>query len=106
MPLISLCINVDTRPPRDEQNGMFNGAVASDFLTHGVFNKIAFLKGFDIETIVFIDEHLPVPQETLDYLRRICDTVVIRKNTQEHAFNDYNYLSCFAMARGKYLMHF
>lgn len=106
MPLISLCINVDTRPPRNEQGGIFNGAVDSDFLTDGVLNKINFLKGFDIETIVFIDEHLEVSNETLNYLRSICDTVVVRKHTGEVGFNDYNYLGCFSLARGKYLMHF
>ena len=105
-PLISICINVDTRSPKDEQNGLFNGAINLDFLTDGVFNKIKFFSGFDIETIVFIDEHNPVDEKTLTYLRSICDTVCIRKHTDENAFNDYNYVSALSLARGRYVAHF
>lgn len=106
MPLISVVINVDTRGQRDEQDGLFNGVCNEDFLTDGVFNKIKFFDGFDIETIVFIDEHLPVSEKTLEYLRSIVDCVVVRKHSNELNFNDYNYLSSLALARGKYIAHF
>lgn len=106
MPLISLIINADTRSTRDSDNGMFNGVVSNDFLTDGIYNKIKFFEGFDIETIVFIDEHNPLSEDTLSYLRKLCDTVVIRKHTNENSFNDYNYLSAFALARGQYIAHF
>lgn len=106
MPHLSLVINCDTRPQRDSQDGLFSGVVNEDFLTDGIFNKIKFFDGFDIETIVFIDEHLPVPEKTLEYLRTICDTVVIRKHTHEEHFNDKNYLSALALARGTYIAHF
>jgi len=105
MPLISLVINCDTRPPKNSADGLFSGTSNEDFLTDGVFNKIQFFKGFDIETIVWIDEHLPVPEKTLEYLRSICDTVVIRKHTSEPLFNDSNYLSALSCARGKYICH-
>lgn len=105
MPLISLCINVDTRNKKNQNDGLFNGAVNIDFLTDGVFNKIKFFAGFDIETIVFIDEHNPVDEKTLSYLRHICDTVVIRKHTNEEKFNDYNYLSTLSLCRGEYICH-
>jgi len=106
MPEISVVINVDTRPQRDEQTGLFNGVCNEDFLTDGVYNKIKFFESFDIETIVFIDEHLPVSGETLAYLMKTCDTVVIRKHTSEPLFNDNNYLSALSLARGKYVAHF
>lgn len=104
--LLSLCINCDTRGQRDEQTGLFNGVVNGDFLTDGVFNKIQFLKGFDIETIVFIDQHNPVPERSLEYLRSIADTVVLRKHTNEEKFNDYNYLSALSLCRGDIICHF
>lgn len=105
MPLISVVINTDTRD-KQQQDGLLNGAVDLDFLTDGVYNKIKFFEGFNIETIVFIDEHNPVPDKTLTYLRTICDCVVVRKHTHEHAFNDYNYLSALSLARGTYIAHF
>jgi hypothetical protein len=106
MPTISVIINADTRPQRDEQTGLFSGVCNEDFLIDGIFNKIQFFKGFDIETIVFIDEHLPVPDKTLEYLRSMCDCVVIRKHTKEEKFNDWNYWSALMLARGTYIAHF
>lgn len=105
MPLISIVINCDTRGEKNEQTGLFNGVVNNDFLTDGVFNKIKFFDGFDIETIVFIDEHNPVDEKTLNYLRSIVDCVAIRKHTNEVSFNDYNYLNALSLARGKYIAH-
>lgn len=105
MPLISVVINVDTRN-KQQQGGLLNGAVDSDFLTDGVYNKIKFFEGYDIETIVFIDEHNPVEQKTIDYLRSVCNVVCVRKHTHEHAFNDFNYLSALSLSRGKYIAHF
>lgn len=104
--MISVVINCDTRPQRNEQTGLFGGVCNEDFLTDGILNKIKFFEGFDIETIVFIDEHLPVSEKTLEYLRSICDTVVVRKHTSENSFNDYNYLSALSLARGEYIAHF
>ena len=104
--MISLVINCDTRSKRNEQTGLFNGVVNEDFLTDGIFNKIAFFKGFDIETIVFVDEHNSVSDTTLSYLRSICDVVVLRKHTNEEKFNDYNYLSALSLARGEIICHF
>lgn len=106
MPLLSVVINADTRSEKDEQTGLFNGAVNNDFLTDGVFNKIQFFKGFDIETILFIDKHNEIPEKTLEYIHSICDTVVIRKHTHEESFNDYNYLAALQLARGEYVAHF
>lgn len=105
MPLISLCINLDTRNKKNHNDGLFNGTINSDFLTDGVFNKIKFFSGFDIETIVFIDQHNPIDETSLSYLRNICDTVVIRKHTNEEKFNDYNYLSALSLCRGEYICH-
>tara|TARA_R110000868_G_scaffold243012_1_gene498716 strand:+ start:1883 stop:2668 length:786 start_codon:yes stop_codon:yes gene_type:complete len=105
MPTISLVINCDTRPAKDSADGLFSGTSNEDFLTDGIANKIKFFEGFDIETIVFIDEHLPISDDTLQYLRSIADTVVVRKHTSEPGFNDNNYLSALSLATGKYVCH-
>lgn len=103
---ISLVINCDTRPERSSQDGLFNGTVNLDFMDEGVLNKIKFFSGFDIETIIFIDKHQEIPEETLSFLYQHCDTVVIRKHTHEEKFNDYNYLAALSMARGEIICHF
>lgn len=108
--MISICINVDTRNGFDEENSsvgkMFDGCKSKDFLIDGVKNKIKFFNEFEKEVIVFIDEHSKVPQEILNELREIADTVVIRKHTHEHNFNDFNYYSCLQLARGEVIAHF
>jgi len=105
-PLISVVINCDTRPENLNEGGLSKGVVSRDFLIEGVFNKQKFFEGFDIETILFVDKHEEISPEELSVMYRICDTVVIRKHTNEHAFNDYNYLSALQLARGKYICHF
>ncbi|HRP30469.1 MAG TPA: hypothetical protein PKV73_01190 [Agriterribacter sp.] len=102
---ISLVINADSRPEKNTADSIFNGAVNLDFLTDGVFNKITFLKGFDFETILFVDVHNQIPERELNYIREICDCVVLRKHTSENNFNDYNYVSALSLARGEIIMH-
>lgn len=111
--MISVIINVDTRPPRGEHNGLFAGTVSRDFLVDGLINRIKFFKGFDCEFIVFIDEHQKVDALTLDTLREHADTIVLSKHSKHYRgndpfgpFNDINYLRAFAMARGDTICHF
>lgn len=106
MPYLSIVINCDTREEKNEQTGLLGGVANFDFLTDGIFNKVKFFDGFDKEIIIFIDEHLQVLEKTLEYLRSIVDTLVIRKHTHEEKFNDYNYLSALSLARGEYVVHF
>jgi len=106
MPAVSIVVNVDSRKQRDSMNGMFNGVVNNDFLTDGIYNKVKFFDGFDKELIVFVDKHENITEQTLQYLNRICDTLVIRKHTDEPKFNDYNYLAALSQARGDIIAHF
>ena len=106
MALISIVINCDTRPENTIAETMFSGTVNNDFLTDGVFNKIKFFEGFDKEVILFVDKHQEIPQSTLDYMYAICDTVVIRKHTNEPSFNDWNYLKALSLCSGDYIAHF
>jgi hypothetical protein len=108
--MISVCINVDTRSGfQDESSNaehMFEGCRSDDFIIDGVLNKIKFFEGFEIETIVFVDEHEKVPQDILNKLREIADTVVVRRHTHEPNFNDFTYISTLALCRGEYIAHF
>ncbi len=110
---ISVVINLDTRKENYSNKQMFNGVVDRDFLIDGVLNKQKMFSGFDYETILFIDEHETLDVHTVDKLRIITDTLVIRKHNKSFedienfpAFNDFNYLQGLFMARGKYVFHF
>lgn len=108
--MLSIVINCDTRKGFQEESTqmekMFEGCRSEDFIIDGVLNKIKFFEGFDIETIVFVDEHEKVPQDILNKLREIADTVVVRKHTNEQNFNDFTYISTLALCRGDYIAHF
>lgn len=110
---ISIVINLDTRPESSSNQKMFSGVVDRDFLIDGVLNKQKLFQGFDFETILFIDEHETLDVETIDKLRVISDTLVIRKHNKSFeyfedfpAFNDFNYIQALAQARGTYIFHF
>lgn len=105
MPLISLVINTDTRPKKNEETGLFSGTSNLDYLTDGIRNKQLYFNEFDIETIVFIDQHLPVPEKELKYLYDTCDAVIVRKHQEFPGFNDRAYAEALHMARGKYVCH-
>lgn len=113
---LSLVINCDTRDGftsrETSAEHMFQGCRSIDFLTDGIENKKRFLSGFEFETIVFVDEHNKVPENTLARLREIADTVVIRKHDKKFGdiknyekFNDLNYLAALQLARGEVTFH-
>lgn len=106
MSKISVIINADTRPENYNECGLGKGVVSRDFISDGVYNKIKFFDGFDKEIILFIDKHEEIPQDTLEYLNKICDTIVVRRHTNEDKFNDYNYISALSLARGDIIVHF
>lgn len=105
MPKISLVINVDSRKPKSEQTGLFGGCIHADFLSAGIFNKIQLFKDFDIETIVYIDKHEPIPENILTYLYNLCDIVCVRKHTDEPGFNDWNYQRALRLCTGDIICH-
>lgn len=111
--MISLVINVDSRPQSTEAGAIGSGVTCNDLLVPTVQNKINFFKGFDIETILHIDEHNHVSTYTLGLLREMCDCVIVRKHSKHYRgidnfgpFNDINYLQALSMARGEFIAHF
>ena len=108
--MISIVINCDTRKGFQEESTqmekMFDGCRSEDFLIDGLLNKQKFFEGFETETILFIDEHEPVPQHIYEKLKEITTTLVIRKHTDEPNQNDFSYISALSLARGEYVAHF
>ncbi len=106
---ISIVLNCDTRAGFQENNSvateMFKGCVSEDFLTDGLLNKINFFKGFDTEVIIFIDEHLPVPEKSLQYIRTMADIVAVSKHRDSPNFNDKNYYNALSLASGDIVCH-
>ena len=103
MPYLSIVINCDTRPENYTFGGEnLKGCVSEDYLTDGVYNKIKFFDGFDYkEVIVYIDEHDPIKDDVLKYIRSLADTVIVRKHTNEANFNCWNYLRSLQLASGE-----
>jgi hypothetical protein len=115
--LLSVVVNADTRSGflQDESKveEMFNGCRSVDFLTDAIQNKRNFFTGFEIEVILFIDQHEEIPESVLAIIRPMVDTLVIRKHDkkfrdikQYEKFNDLNYLGALQLARGSYIAHF
>lgn len=114
---ISCCINVDSRPGVDADSTRFTGHNEGcrnfDFLTHGIINKRQFLNGFDYELIIYLDETIPVPDDTIRRMRELCDCLVIRKHFTSYRgldqcgyANDIRYLQCLSQATGNLIIHF
>lgn len=98
---ISLIYNCDTRPQNNEFGGNnLQGVCNSDFITDGLYNVKKFLSGFDVETIMVIDEHLQLSESDLAYVRKNTDCLLIRKHTDEPKFNDWNYWRSLMLASG------
>jgi hypothetical protein len=113
MSYLSVVINVDTRQENLTNQQMFNGVVSRDFLAEGVINKRKLFDGFDAEFIVFVDEHEPLSETELSELKKVSDTLIIRKHNKRFedieqfaAFNDLNYLQALFQTRGEYIFHF
>ncbi len=112
--MISVVLNVDTRPVRSAFQGLHKGVSSRDFLrTPGLLNKRNFFKDHDIELIVFVDEHSSLTEGEWYDLNTHADCVVVRKHRKYYrgaepfsAFNDVNYLQALSMARGTHVAHF
>lgn len=110
-PLISICVNVDSRLGVDAATSamthMGNGARSWDFFLDSLETKRRFFHGLPTELIVMADEHIYIPSEIIDQMRDISDCVVIRKHSNyyrqadpSNIANDIRYLQCMDMATG------
>ena len=115
--MISLVINCDTRPgcgdevntTGDHGEGSLNGVRSWDFLSDGVTNKLNFFKGHDVEVILFVDEHDPIPEEVREKIEDIdqLDYFVCKPHDRTHPrWNEQIYVDALKLAHGKYIAHF
>ena len=118
--MISLVINCDTRPGAelpvsaigDFSAGSLQGVRSFDLLTEGIRTKNKFFAGHDIETLVFIDIHLPIPEDVQTELDamvasgEITTLVCQEYNRKRHKWNDHIYLHALREAKGDYIVHF
>lgn len=115
--MISIVINADSRPgcdaavqtTGDHGGGSLHGVRSWDFLTDGVTNKLNFFHGHDVEVVLFVDEHDPIPEEVMENIRRIerLDQFVCKQNVRRvPRWNEMLYLEALQLARGEYIAHF
>lgn len=116
---ISLVINVDTRPGCEAQQSRIGdpsgvaliGCRSLDFLVDGVRNHLAFFAGYDLETLLFIDEHLPLPEDIGGQLGNmildgeLTEVFVEKKDHTRRRWNDYIYLDALRRATGDIVVH-
>lgn len=112
--MISLVINVDNRPGSDRDkfavgdcgNDLHAGVRSNDFLTHGIFNKIRFFEGHEIEVIVYIDQHeTTVVTDEIDF-GQVVNFHFYKHDHSHPRWNDFNYLRALRLAKGDYIAHF
>lgn len=125
MKKLSLIYNLDSR--RKWLNDMTStaegegGCRSIDFFTHGLFNKIAFLRSplVEIDVFVYIDEYEPVPSDVLSAMDEICKACNVKWTYKKvkHSLerfgskygkhnNDLIYVNSLAEATGDYVAHF
>lgn len=116
---ISLVINCDTREGflnqstgiGDHGEGSLHGCRHVDFLTEGIKNKLAFFRGYELETIVCIDLHQPIPEFAQYELNKMVRHGEINKlvikpvDRKRRHWNDLLYLDALEMATGDYVAH-
>lgn len=114
---ISVVINGDTRPglfsDETEQGRMGSGTRSLDYLKEGIDNKLKFFRGYDIESILYIDVHEKLPKDHLWDIYSRVDDLYLHKHVdyyQETAYFtrhiDLNILTAIISARGDYVAHF
>lgn len=117
--MISIVINCDTRPgcgadvstTGDHGEGSLHGVRSWDFLTDGVTNKLNFFRGQEVELILFIDQHEPLPLFVEDRIHHICRNlpakVICRENPRRiNRWNEMLYIEALKLATGDYIAHF
>ena len=119
--MISVVINTDTRVGFDQpsisvgefENGQPNGARSIDFLTEGIKNKMNFLRGQEAQCILYIDEHLPIPDglfmDIVDLVHSYGNNsqVICHPNNRTiYRWNDHIYINALKLAEGDYVVHF
>ncbi len=119
---ISIIVNLDTRPGFMEEffksERMSEGVRSLDFFMGGLKNKRNFFQGYDIEVIIYIDQHNPLPEDIKNHLINSInfgniDTLVFSKHKEWYnkweyfpKWNDLNFLNAIILSKGEFIVHF
>ena len=123
MKKLSIVVNADTRPksllPQSSILDSQGGCSCTDFMTHGVRNKINYFRDYPIhEVILFIDIQEPIPDSVMNDLNLLIAEYPFVKPTffkyVPHEMGqlwqckkyDMVYLEALCMATGDYIAHF
>lgn len=116
MASISLVINCDTRKGQDTEvtrigdygSGSLQGCRSWDFLTDGIRNKMNFFRGYDLQTIVYVDEHEKLKPEIVEEIHAIGNIkLVVDYKTRfcGSKFNDWLYVNALKHAECGWVCH-
>ncbi len=114
---ISIVINGDTRPgtfgDNSEQGIAGSGTKSVDFLKEGVENKLNFFKGYEVESVLYVDIHESLSKEDLWDMSQRVDNLILHKHVEYLGSLDYftfhrdlNYLFAVSQTRGDFIVHF
>lgn len=118
--MISVVLNCDTRPNAgaevsttgDSGPGSLQGVRSYDFLVDGVRNKLQFFSGYDVELILAVDEHEPLPDSVRAEIhemvkRKEIDVFVMHPHERTSRFwYDKITVAALKLATGDYVAHF
>lgn len=122
MKTISLVYNLDSRPKfldtMTTTADADGGCRCIDFFTHGLLNKMEFFFPHELEVIVYVDVHEPIPDDVLELFEKMkrdgmIHKLVMKPHTPERfgqAYgkhnNDLIYAKSLSLATGDYVAHF
>lgn len=118
--MISVVINADSRPNAgaevsttgDSGKGSLQGVRSYDFLTDGVRNKLQFFSGYQIELILYVDQHEELPIEVKSEIhdmvkRQEIDVFICQPHDRKSRFwYDKIMVAALKLATGDYVAHF
>lgn len=118
--MISLVLNCDTRPHCDADvnttgdfgKGSLQGVRSYDFLTEGPRMLLNFFSGYEIELILYVDQHEELPEDVRSDIhemvkRQEIDVFICQPHERKsRRWNERLYLNCLRLAKGDYIAHF
>lgn len=118
--MISIVLNADTRPGSDSLAnttgdhgaGSLQGVRSYDFLTQGPRMLRQFFAGYSIEFVLYVDEHLPLPDDVRSEIHEMVkngeiDTFICQPHERtSRRFNEKLYSHALKLATGDYVAHF
>ena len=118
--MISVVINADNRAGYlndsskigEFEVGQPNGTRSVDFLTWGLKNKINYFRGYDIQCVFFLDEHLPIHDKLFMEINEIVKSCgnnskfICKPNDRSsYRWNDMLYIEALKLAEGTFVCH-